>query len=48
MDEYDKIEAKRHAVDSAHNMYDEHYVRGHEADQYDPERYGRPQQFDRY
>lgn len=48
MDEYDKVRAKDHAVESAHNMYDEHYVRGQGADEYDPNQYSRPQQFDRF
>jgi hypothetical protein len=39
MDEYDRIEAKRHAERSAGNMYDQHY---RDADQYDPQNYDRP------
>lgn len=39
MDEYDRIEAKRHAENSANNMYDQHY---RDADQYDPQQYDRP------
>jgi len=27
-------------------MYDDHYVDNHGADQYDPNQYSRPQQFD--
>lgn len=45
MNEYDKFEAHRHAKQSAEHMYDEHYVRGQNADQYDPNEYGPPQQF---
>jgi hypothetical protein len=43
MDEYDKIEAHRHAKRSAENMYDQHYVQDQGADQYDPNQYDRPQ-----
>ncbi|KAK5071636.1 hypothetical protein LTR64_004585 [Lithohypha guttulata] len=39
MDEYDRIEAKRHAERSAQNMYDQHY---RDADQYDPNQYEQP------
>merc|ERR1712113_228949 len=42
MDEYDKVEAKRHATKSAENMYDQHYVQGQGADQYDPNQYDQP------
>uniref|UniRef100_A0A0D6R837 CipC-like antibiotic response protein n=1 Tax=Araucaria cunninghamii TaxID=56994 RepID=A0A0D6R837_ARACU len=42
MDEYDKIEAKRHAERHAEQMYDDHYVRGQNADEYDPNRYDAP------
>jgi len=44
MNEYDKFEARKHAKESAENMYDEHYVRGQNADQYDPNQYGPPKQ----
>ncbi|KAL8709743.1 MAG: hypothetical protein Q9220_005529 [cf. Caloplaca sp. 1 TL-2023] len=47
MDEYDAVRAKHHARESAENMYDEHYVRGQGADEYDPGRYERPEQFKR-
>lgn len=43
MDEYDTIEARRHAKQSSENMYDQHYVQGQGADQYDPNQYDRPQ-----
>ena len=43
MNEYDKIEAKRHAEKQAQNMYDDHYVQGRGADQYDPNQYDAPQ-----
>ena len=44
MNEYDKIEAHRHARRAAKNMYDQHYVQNQGADQYDPNQYERPQQ----
>lgn len=43
MDEYDKIEARRHAKQTSENMYDQHYVQDQGADQYDPNQYDRPQ-----
>lgn len=45
MDEYDTLRAKEHARESAENMYDEHYVRGQGADEYNPDQYGPPSQF---
>lgn len=42
MDEYDAIKAKRHAEQSAERMYDDHYVRGQNADEYNPNQYDRP------
>lgn len=36
LDWVDKEKAKRHARENVEHMYDEHYVRGHGADQYDP------------
>ena len=45
MNEYDKLRAQHQAKESAHHMYDEHYERGQGADQYDPNQYDRPQQF---
>lgn len=38
MDYIDREKAKRHARDNVENMYDDHYVRGQGADQYDPVR----------
>jgi hypothetical protein len=32
----DREKAKHHARENVEHMYDEHYVRGHGADQYDP------------
>lgn len=48
MDFYDKEEAKRHATESAGNMYDQHYVNQQGADQYDPGQYDRPQALQNY
>lgn len=42
MDEYDRVEAKRHAEKSAQNMYEQHYEQGYGADQYDPNQYDQP------
>jgi len=36
MDFIDREKAKRHAKENAEHLYDEHYVRGQGADQYDP------------
>jgi hypothetical protein len=36
MDFIDREKAKRHAKENAEHMYDEHYIRGQGADQYDP------------
>lgn len=45
-DWFDREKAKRHAKENAERMYDEHYVDGQGADQYDPNQYDRPQRFD--
>ena len=42
MNEYDSYEAKKRARAGAEQMYDDHYVRGHGADQYDPNQYQQP------
>ncbi len=42
MDEYDRERAHFQAKENAHNMYDEHYVRGQGADEYNPIQYGAP------
>lgn len=47
MDEMDKIRAKEHAKKHSESMYDEHYVGGHGASEYDPSRYGRHESFQR-
>ncbi|KAJ4377245.1 hypothetical protein N0V83_000068 [Neocucurbitaria cava] len=44
-DFFDKEKAKHEAKRNAERMYDEHYVDGQNADQYDPNQYDRPQQF---
>jgi hypothetical protein len=36
MDFVDREKAKHHAKEQVEHMYDEHYVRGQNADQYDP------------
>ncbi|KAJ5241254.1 CipC-like antibiotic response protein [Penicillium citrinum] len=46
MDEVDRIKAHEHAKKNAHHMYEEHYERGHGAEEYNPSRYGPPPQFD--
>jgi hypothetical protein len=45
MDEYDRIQAKRHAQENAAGLYDDHYGG---ADQYDPNQYERPSRFNNY
>ncbi|KAJ5620776.1 SPX N-terminal [Penicillium lagena] len=47
MDEVDRLKAREHAKRNAEHMYDEHYVRGQGADQYDPQRYGRHERQER-
>lgn len=46
-DWFDREKAKRHAKEQAEHMYDEHYVNGQGADQYNPNEYGRPEHFER-
>jgi hypothetical protein len=45
LDEYDRIEAKRHAKENANALYDDHY---RDADQYDPNQYSAPDRFNNY
>ncbi|ORX96223.1 hypothetical protein BCR34DRAFT_607701 [Clohesyomyces aquaticus] len=45
-DWFDREKAKREAKRNAENMYDEHYVQGQGADQYDPQQYGRHERFE--
>lgn len=47
MNAYDRERAHHQAKENAHHMYDEHYVRGQEADEYNPNRYDPPEQFRR-
>lgn len=47
MDEYDKIRAHEHAKKNAEHMYDEHYVRGHGAQEEWEPRYERHERFER-
>jgi hypothetical protein len=46
-DWFDREKAQREAKKQAEQMYDEHYVNGQGADQYDPNQYSRPEHFDR-
>jgi len=48
MNEYDTIEARRHAKESSENMYDQHYIQNEGANQYDPNQYGPPQPIQQY
>jgi len=48
MDFYDKERAKHHAKEGVQNMYDEHYVQGQGANQYDPNQYQAPSQLNEY
>ena len=45
MNAWDRERAHHQAKENASNMYDEHYVRGQNASQYDPNQYDAPQQF---
>ncbi|TVY22878.1 hypothetical protein LHYA1_G007911 [Lachnellula hyalina] len=48
LDFVDREKAKRHAKENAENLYDEHYIQNQGADQYDPNQYSAPQQFNNY
>ncbi|PSS23480.1 hypothetical protein M430DRAFT_117714 [Amorphotheca resinae ATCC 22711] len=48
MDFIDREKAKYHAKQQVEGMYDEHYVDGHGADQYDPNQYDAPVQINNY
>ncbi|TVY34878.1 hypothetical protein LSUB1_G005537 [Lachnellula subtilissima] len=48
MDFVDREKAKSHAKRNAESMYDEHYIQNQGADQYDPNQYSAPQQFNNY
>jgi hypothetical protein len=45
-DWFDREKTKKEAKHNAERMYDEHYVDGQGADQYDPNQYGQPQHFE--
>ncbi|CAG8972775.1 hypothetical protein HYALB_00006867 [Hymenoscyphus albidus] len=47
LDYIDREKAKRHASENVEHMYDEHYVRGQRAGEYDPNRYKAPQAIQR-
>jgi len=42
MNEYDSYEAKKHARSGAERMYDEHYIQGQNAREYNPNEYQQP------
>ena len=42
LNEAQKLEAHHKAKKNAEQLYDQHYVQGQGADQYDPNRYGPP------
>ncbi|PSN74332.1 hypothetical protein BS50DRAFT_567181 [Corynespora cassiicola Philippines] len=46
-DWFDRQKAKHEAKRSAERMYDEHYIEGQQADQYDPNQYGQHERFER-
>ncbi|KAI9930050.1 hypothetical protein ASPWEDRAFT_283469 [Aspergillus wentii DTO 134E9] len=45
MDQVDKMKAHHHAKKNAEEMYDQHYVQGHGAEEYDPNRYAPHEKF---
>ena len=47
MNEYERERAHHQAKENASHMYDEHYVRGQGAGEYNPDQYERPEQFRR-
>jgi hypothetical protein len=48
MDFVDRERAQHAAKKNVENMYDEHYIENHGADQYDPNQYSPPQQLNVY
>ncbi len=42
MDDYDSYEAKKRARAGAEQMYDEHYIQRHKAEEYNPDQYQQP------
>ncbi|KAB8265129.1 hypothetical protein BDV32DRAFT_63168 [Aspergillus pseudonomiae] len=47
-DKFDEIKAKKHAKENAERMYDEHYVQGQNAPEYNPNEHRRHEAFDRW
>lgn len=47
MDQVDKMRTHEHAKKNAEHMYDEHYVQGQGASEYDPSRHGQHESFSR-
>ncbi|KAG9244936.1 hypothetical protein BJ878DRAFT_503806 [Calycina marina] len=48
MDFVDREKAKQHAKQQTEHMYDEHYVRGENADEYNPNQYDPPSSLNNY
>ncbi|KAI9744149.1 MAG: hypothetical protein M1818_002301 [Claussenomyces sp. TS43310] len=48
MDFYDRERAQHQAKEGVQRMYDDHYINGQGADQYDPNQYGPPQHIQQY
>ncbi|KAB8233172.1 DUF3759 domain-containing protein [Aspergillus alliaceus] len=48
LDQVDKMRAHEHAKKNAEHMYDEHYVRGQGASEYNPNEHRRHEAFDRW
>ncbi|KAH8588793.1 hypothetical protein B0O99DRAFT_638305 [Bisporella sp. PMI_857] len=48
LDFVDRERAKHHAREQVENLYDQHYVQNHGADQYDPNQYGPPREIENY
>lgn len=42
MNEYDKLRAQHQGKERSAELYDQHYVQGQGADQYDPNQYQQP------
>jgi len=48
LDFIDREKAKHEAKKNAEHLYDQHYIQGQGADQYDPNQYGPPQNLSNY
>jgi len=48
MDFYDRERAKHASKENVEHMYDQHYIQGQGADQYDPNQYDAPQALNNY